>query len=158
EAGGRHHLVGVEQVRLAGAQVLDGDGDLALVGLRQGRQPALQRFATKAHRAQGKEPEGGQTAPQGLRHWGFSVVRVTRFAATRLYFRLTRSPEVRAASPSPPVSGLNENEVALRCASRRNETSRRVLLPELVEEAFAVGGHVPGVRPEAQIDAPPVVR
>src|SRR5262249_792029 len=34
---------------------------------------------------------------------------------------------------------------------------RRVLRPHLVEEALAVRGHVPGVRPEAQVHAPPVV-
>jgi hypothetical protein len=28
---------------------------------------------------------------------------------------------------------------------------------QFVEEFFTIGGHVPGIRPEAQIDAPPVV-
>src|ERR1051326_2018487 len=36
-------------------------------------------------------------------------------------------------------------------------SSRRVLLPVFVEELLAVGGDVPGIGPEAEIDAPPVV-
>src|SRR5438105_3970326 len=36
--------------------------------------------------------------------------------------------------------------------------SRRILAAHLVEELLAIGSHVPGIGPEAQVDAPPVVR
>src|SRR6516164_4767712 len=42
------------------------------------------------------------------------------------------------------------------CLSQKR--SRRIFLPQLVQKPFAVGGHVPGVGPEAQVHAPPVVR
>src|SRR6516165_8410728 len=39
----------------------------------------------------------------------------------------------------------------------RSCRSRHVLVPHLVEEALAVGGDFPGVGPETQVDAPPII-
>src|SRR5438874_2041205 len=55
---------------------------------------------------------------------------------------------------------LRMSSLCLLCVLRAlcGEFSYRIFLPQFIQEAFTVGRHVPGVRPKAQIDAPPIVR
>ena len=65
QAGRRHRLVGVEGVGLAGAEVLDGDGHLALWAFASGASTRFQTgrvFTTEAQRTQRKpEPQQPKT-------------------------------------------------------------------------------------------------
>ena len=55
-----------------------------------------------------------------------------------------------------PIAKTTTKGGATRKRSRIQ--SRRVLLPQLIQKPFAVGGHFPRLGPKTQIDAPPVVR